>query len=185
MSIIQQAIDERLARINELHAEIEELERAQVLVGQLDEAPVKPPPPARKEAAVQPAEPRTKRARTKPGDSHFASCGHPNTPENHTSQKKCKQCVKESNHRYLRKKAGLTAPPVVASPAPLAVIAPPEPARVEAARRWQKQCSVVDADSGRRCTLLDPHPGKPHSASGREFRLPVADSALPRREVAP
>lgn len=50
-------------------------------------------------------------------------------------------------------------------------------------RRWLKPCPAVDAETGKRCTLLEHGSEIGHSASGRPFKNPLAAGAAPRREI--
>ncbi len=179
--ILAQAIAERRERIAELAREVEQLEAAERIVGEVRaEAPVKPPPRPRAEKPVR-AEPSTeKRARTKPGDATFA-CGHARSEANTSTQGKCRECKNASQIRYLAKKAGAPVPatkqlskPEAPAPAKPALVAAPHAA---AATVWQKQCPMLDFESGRRCSLMAPHP-MPHNASGRTFTTAVNQAEL-------
>lgn len=59
-----------------------------------------------------------------------------------------------------------------------AVIAPPNPITIAGASNWQRQCTKLDFDSGKRCTLMAPH-SPPHSASGRTFYTGIDAKDLP------
>lgn len=49
--------------------------------------------------------------------------------------------------------------------------------------KWQRQCRELDSETGKRCTLLEHGFERPHSASGRVFRNPLAVGAQPRRAI--
>ncbi len=71
---------------------------------------------------------------------------------------------------------------VVPQPPQVLVVLPP-PAPVAASPGWKKQCTATDADTGKRCSLLEHGAELQHNASGRPFRNPLAAGALPRREL--
>lgn len=57
-------------------------------------------------------------------------------------------------------------------------------AGVPVAVGWKKQCTAVDSETGKRCTLLEHDPKvQSHNASGRPFKNPLAAGAQPRREL--
>lgn len=58
----------------------------------------------------------------------------------------------------------------------------PNHLRLAYALRWQRQCKAVDADTGKRCSLLEHTTGE-HSASGRTFTTALGEGAAPRREL--
>ncbi len=65
--------------------------------------------------------------------------------------------------------------------------AKPEPTHAAAAAKWQKQCPILDFETGKRCSLMAPHP-MPHSASGRTFHtginpLEFGGSSRPARSI--
>lgn len=68
------------------------------------------------------------------------------------------------------------------------VVAKPPPAtHAAAASRWQRQCTILDSETGKRCSLMTPHQ-LPHSASGRTFThgfnpADLGGTSRPTREI--
>ncbi len=218
MTNIEQSIATRRERITELQAEIEHLEKARVLLGDLalpafppKSTAVKPPPAVEEPVRAEPPPEREKRKRSKPGDPTFG-CGCERSTENTNAQGKCRRCKNAGQLAYLERKAafkkGLSAPPAVdrklltrAERDDLdrkesrqhiiddfkALTTPKAAPFAAAAGKWQKQCVMLDFDSGKRCSLMSPHP-MPHSASGRTFTTGLNPADLggttrPTREI--
>lgn len=47
---------------------------------------------------------------------------------------------------------------------------------------FKRQCQAHDAETGKRCSLLE-HASGPHNASGRPFTVALGPDAAPRREL--
>lgn len=173
MTTLEAAIAERRERIAELSAELEQLEgAARLIAGVAASAPMKPPPPVRKERPVPVEEMPKTRKRGKRTDPFF-QCGHERSGENlieFGTKQICRTC---KNAKQNARRAALTgkAPETKAEPEPVPVSPAPAPVNQVAianASKWQRQCTMLDFETGRRCSLMTPHP-MPHSASGRTF----------------
>ncbi len=79
--------------------------------------------------------------------------------------------------RAARKPRALPPPPPVLLQ--LVAALPPAPPPT----RWKKTCTAVDAETGKRCSLLEHGAELQHNASGRPFRNPLVAGAQPRREL--